>query len=110
MSPSTARKTHLDALAITLLVVCCAFWGFQQILIKATVAEVPPLWQASLRFAATHVLSLTFFPRWLSGVEAHLQVGPIQTLSDSSHACEDLMLQRRVQFVLCQGVYQVLKS
>ena len=59
--------------------------------------------QASLRFAATHVLSLTFFPRWLSGVEAHLQVGPIQTLSDSSHACEDLMLQRRVQVVLCHG-------
>ncbi|MCV0437727.1 MAG: DMT family transporter [Hydrogenophaga sp.] len=44
------RKTHLDSLAITLLVVCCAFWGFQQILIKDTVDEVPPLWQASLRF------------------------------------------------------------
>ena len=47
---STARKTHLDSLAITLLVVCCAFWGFQQILIKFAVAEVPPLWQASIRF------------------------------------------------------------
>lgn len=44
------RKAHLDTLAITLLVVCCAFWGFQQILIKSTVAEVPPLWQAALRF------------------------------------------------------------
>lgn len=43
------RKEHLDALAMTLLVVCCAVWGFQQILIKITVAEVPPLWQASLR-------------------------------------------------------------
>ena len=43
------RKDHLDALAMTLLVVCCAVWGFQQILIKITVAEVPPLWQASLR-------------------------------------------------------------
>jgi drug/metabolite transporter (DMT)-like permease len=46
----TARKPHLDSLAVTLLVVCCAFWGFQQILIKFAVAEVPPLWQASLRF------------------------------------------------------------
>jgi len=44
------RKTHLDSLAITLLVVCCAFWGFQQILIKTTVDEVPPLWQATIRF------------------------------------------------------------
>ncbi len=56
MSPSTARKTHLDTLAITLLVVCCAFWGFQQILIKDTVGEVPPLWQASLRFWGAAVL------------------------------------------------------
>ena len=46
------RKTHLDPLAIGLLVACCAFWGLQQILIKATVAEVPPLWQASVRMAA----------------------------------------------------------
>lgn len=62
---------------------------------------------ASLRFAATHVLSLTFFPRWLAGVEARLRLGPIQTMSDSSHACEDLMLQRRVQFVLCHGHAEV---
>ena len=51
------RKAHLDSLAIGLLVACCAFWGLQQILIKATVDEVPPLWQASLRFmGATAVL------------------------------------------------------
>ncbi|HVL45090.1 MAG TPA: LysR family transcriptional regulator [Acidovorax sp.] len=62
---------------------------------------------ASLRFAATHVLSLTFFPRWLVGMEARLQMGAIQTMSDSSQACEDLMLQRRVQFVLCHGHPQV---
>jgi len=43
------RKDHVDGLAMSLLFLCCAVWGFQQILIKATVAEVPPLWQASLR-------------------------------------------------------------
>lgn len=69
--------------------------------IKARAAH--DLAAASLRFAATHVLSLTFFPRWLVGVEARLRLGPIQTMSDSSQACEDLMLQRRVQFVLCHG-------
>lgn len=58
---------------------------------------------ASPRFAATHVLSLTFFPRWLGQLEAQLRLGPIQTMSDSSRACEDLALQRRVQFVLCHG-------
>ena len=44
------RKQHLDTLAVSLLLACCVFWGFQQILIKTTVGEVPPLWQASLRF------------------------------------------------------------
>jgi drug/metabolite transporter (DMT)-like permease len=50
------RKTHLDALAVSLLLACCLFWGFQQILIKTTVAEVPPLWQAALRFAGATLL------------------------------------------------------
>ncbi len=62
---------------------------------------------ASLQFAATHALSLTLFPSWLSGIEARLPVGrkmgPIQMVSDSFAACEDVMLQRRAQFLLCHG-------
>ncbi len=59
MPETLQRKSHLDSLAVTLLVVCCAFWGFQQILIKLAVAEVPPLWQATLRFwGATALLWL----------------------------------------------------
>lgn len=58
---------------------------------------------ASLRFAVTHALSITFFPHWLGTLETRLRPGPIQTLADHSRACEDLMLQRRVQFVLCYG-------
>ncbi len=56
MNTAPIRKPHLDTLAITLLVLCCAFWGFQQILIKSTVAEVPPLWQAALRMAGATLL------------------------------------------------------
>jgi drug/metabolite transporter (DMT)-like permease len=52
------RKEHLDTLAVSLLLASCLFWGFQQILIKTTVAEVPPLWQASLRFAGATALLL----------------------------------------------------
>jgi drug/metabolite transporter (DMT)-like permease len=51
-----ARKQHLDALAVGLLLACCLFWGFQQILIKTTVGEVPALWQAALRFAGATAL------------------------------------------------------
>lgn len=57
----------------------------------------------SLRFAATHVLSLAFFPVWLQEIEQQLQLGPIHMVSDSFQACEELMLQRRVQFLLCYG-------
>lgn len=55
-TPVPIRKPHLDTLAITLLVLCCAFWGFQQILIKSTVGEIPPIWQASLRMAGATLL------------------------------------------------------
>lgn len=53
------RKHHLDTLAVSLLLACCAFWGLQQILIKTTVTEVPPLWQAAIRMCgATAMLWL----------------------------------------------------
>ena len=58
-----ARKPHLDALAISLLLGCCLFWGLQQVLIKATIPEVPPMFQASLRLiGATALLGL--WCRW----------------------------------------------
>lgn len=54
------RKDHLDGLAVGILLFCCLFWGFQQILIKTTVGEVPPLWQAALRFAIATALLLAW--------------------------------------------------
>ena len=47
---SVARKSHLDSLAISVLLACCMLWGFQQVLVKATIAEVAPVFQAALRF------------------------------------------------------------
>lgn len=58
---------------------------------------------ASLRIAATNALSLSFFPGWLADIEARLQLGPIEMMSESSLACEELMVQRNVQFMLCHG-------
>lgn len=73
--------------------------------IKAVAAHAQDA--ASLRFAATHLLSLTFFPKWLAGLEADMEVGAIQMMSDSFQACEDLMAQRRVQFLLCHRLPRV---
>ena len=53
---TAVRKNQLDALAISLLLGCCLFWGLQQVLIKATIAEIPPIFQASLRLAGATVL------------------------------------------------------
>ena len=55
-APTHQRKTRLDGLAIGILLACCAFWGLQQILIKSSVAEMPPLWQATLRFAGATLM------------------------------------------------------
>ena len=57
------RKDHLDGLAAAILLACCLFWGFQQVLVKATLPELPPVFQAALRFAGAAVL-LVLWCRW----------------------------------------------
>ncbi|MDX3906623.1 MAG: LysR substrate-binding domain-containing protein [Pigmentiphaga sp.] len=58
---------------------------------------------ATLRFVATHALSLTFLPDWLRRLEAHLNLGPIQLVSDVAQQCEAMMTQGRAQFFLCHA-------
>ena len=57
------RKDHLDTLSISLLLGCCLFWGFQQVLVKATIPDLPPVFQAAIRFAGATVL-LWLWARW----------------------------------------------
>jgi drug/metabolite transporter (DMT)-like permease len=60
MTSSVQRKDHLDTLAISLLVACCMFWGLQQVLVKAIMNEVAPLFQASLRCIGACVLLMVW--------------------------------------------------
>lgn len=60
---SVQRKDHLDGLAIGILVLCCMFWGLQQILVKLTLPEVPPVMQAALRCVGATLLLLVWC-RW----------------------------------------------
>lgn len=55
----------------------------------------------ALTVAATHALSLTFFPAWLRGLEAKASLGAVHLVSDSLKACEDVMVQGQAQFLLC---------
>ena len=52
------RKNHLDLLAVSLLLLCCLFWGGQQVLIKATLPELAPVFQAWLRLGGATLLVL----------------------------------------------------
>jgi drug/metabolite transporter (DMT)-like permease len=58
-----ARKDHLDSTAVSLLLACCLFWGMQQVLVKATLPHLPPVFQAAVRFAGATVL-LMLWCRW----------------------------------------------
>ncbi len=59
--------------------------------------------ETTLRFAATHSLSLTFFPAWIQSLGSRLQLGPIHLVSESMLACEQVMLEGDAQFMLCHG-------
>ena len=56
---------------------------------------------ATLRFASTHVLSLTFFPAWLRTLGSSIPSTTIQLTADNMVACERLMIEGRAQFLLC---------
>lgn len=77
----TDRKTHLDALAVILLVSCCFLWGLNQVAAKAAMPEIAPLWQAAARSAGGAALvwlwsrfrGITMFARdatWRGGLLA----------------------------------------
>jgi drug/metabolite transporter (DMT)-like permease len=54
------RKDHIDGTAAVLLVACCLFWGWQQLLVKLTLPEVPPVFQAAVRFMGSTLLVLAW--------------------------------------------------
>lgn len=104
-----ARKTHLDALALTLLLACSIFWGFQQVLIKATLPEIPPVFQAALRFSAATIL-LCLWCLWrgvtLLGRDGSLRAGLLAGgLFTAEFACLYLGLQHTTASRLTVFVY-----
>lgn len=58
---------------------------------------------ATLTFAATQALSLTYFPGWLRGLDIAARLGAIRLISGSMQAGEESLLQGTSQFLLCHG-------
>ncbi len=57
------RKSHLDLLAVLVLLSCCSIWGLSQVAAKVTLTQVPPLLQAGLRSVGAALL-LLLWSRW----------------------------------------------
>ena len=57
------RKTHLDPVAVALMVACCVLWGLNQVAAKAAMPELPALWQAALRSLGGTLL-VGLWARW----------------------------------------------
>ncbi|WP_425088102.1 LysR family transcriptional regulator [Stappia sp.] len=55
----------------------------------------------TLRFAATHALSLTFFPDWLRDQGDDQDLATVSLLADNMQACEKIMLAGKADFLLC---------
>ncbi len=62
--------------------------------------EAADLSQSAIRFATTHFLSLSFFPKLMQR-EGHDSIGAIHLMADTMQACERLMLRGQAQFLLC---------
>jgi DNA-binding transcriptional LysR family regulator len=68
---------------------------------RESAREADRLAATTLRFAATHALSLTFFPSWLRRFEVGTKPGAIRLMSESMQTCERIMMQGEAQFLLC---------
>ena len=58
---------------------------------------------ATLRFAATHALSLIFFSGWYNAVEHSAANWNVHLSSDGLAGCETLLTDGEVQFLLCHA-------
>lgn len=63
--------------------------------------EIAGVSRETLRFVATHVLSMTFFPAWIRDLQAHARELSVQLTADNMQSAEQLMLHGRAHFLLC---------
>jgi DNA-binding transcriptional LysR family regulator len=68
--------------------------------IRDDAREVAGTAAKSLRFAATHSLSFTFFPRWIRQVGSGAPIQAVRLLSDSMAECERMLMHGQAQFLL----------
>ena len=70
--------------------------------VRQETLEVASKEASVLSIAATHAaLSFVFFPGWLRSHPLFETLGPLNLISDSMEACEQIMLRGEAEFLLC---------
>lgn len=69
--------------------------------LRQATLEVASREASSLSFAATHALSFVFFPSWIRSHRLFETIGPLNLVSDTMDACEEIMLRGEADFLLC---------
>ena len=69
--------------------------------VRQEALEVASKEASILTIAATHALSFVFFPGWIRSHPLFESLGPLNLISDSMEACEQIMLRGEAEFLLC---------
>src|ERR1700761_2135143 len=101
-TPLFERSTH----TLTLTPAGSTFQAVAEEVLRRVLAgreealEVARLKAETIHFAATHALSQTFFPDWISELESARTIATIQLVAANFEACEKLLLDARAHFLL----------
>ncbi len=63
---------------------------------------------SAITIAATHALSFVFFPDWIRGHARFASLGPLNLISDTMEACEQLMARGAADFLLCHSHHDAM--
>src|SRR3954454_18397498 len=69
--------------------------------LRQATLEVADREASTLSVAATHSLSFMFFPSWIRNHVLFGTLGPVNLISDTLEACEDIMLRGEADVLLC---------
>src|SRR3954466_14232483 len=69
--------------------------------LRQATLEVADREASILSIAATHALSFVFFPYWIRSHPLFESLGPLNLISDTMEACEQIMIRGEADFLLC---------
>lgn len=113
------KKNHLDIFCVSIMILLCALWGFQQVAIKAVIADISPTWQAGVRsLIAAWLLGLWIVIRkrhtWIRGLRTQgilagilfsLEFGLLYIALHYTDASRVVLLVYTAPFVVAVGAH-----